>query len=315
MFTRARITWKRLLLLLGGAGLLCGCVRDDRSDCRFPLRLRFSYTYNTEQEDLFDREITALHLYLYDALGGRLVATTSPDVASLAPGHSFEWMVPPGSYRVVAWGGADRRYDFRNTGRFPDAELSVRRLEDGVSVDKECEHLFHCMVSGVTIDGGITPARTMELHKHSNRVRVVVSGLTGDERLRLNSTIHSANGDYGFDGETRSVDKVCYMPAAGAEGADAVDAFTVLKLWPGDASRLTVEIGAAAAGVLQERTSRVLFDGSLSELLMQKPGTDLDLQDEFEVRLEVQPKPGGDSFGVEIYVDGWHVVDVPGGLG
>lgn len=337
MTLKARIAWKRLLLLLGGAAFLWGCVRDDRSECRFPLRLRFAYTYNTEGEDLFDREIEALHLYLYDAEGGRLVAAASPDVGSLSGDHTFEWAVPPGSYRVVAWGGVKQRYDFRSTGNFSEATLSVRRLEDGVSVDQACEHLFHSMAGGVKIDGSVTPEYTLDLHKNSNDVRVVVSGLTDDERTRLRCTIGSANGDYGFDNEVRGVEGVCYLPAAGAEGADAVNEFTVLRLWPGDASRLRVEVaaagtttagttvaganGTAAAGATAAGTtataaegSQVIFDGSLSELLLQKPGMDLDLQDDFVIKLEAQRKPGG-GFGVEIYVDGWHVVDVPGGLG
>lgn len=339
MTLKARIAWKRLLLLLGGAAFLWGCVRDDRSECRFPLRLRFAYTYNTEQEDLFDREIEALHLYLYDADGGRLVAAASPDVGSLSGDHTFEWAVPPGSYRVVAWGGVKQRYDFRSTESYADATLSVRRLEDGVSVDQACEHLFHSMAGGVKIDGSVTPEYTLDLHKNSNDVRVVVSGLTDDERTRLRCTIGSANGDYGFDNEVRGVEGVCYLPAAGAEGSDATNEFTVLRLWPGDASRLRVEVAAAgttaagangtvagtsaagttaAVGAGRAATaaegSQVIFDGSLSELLLQKPGTDLDLQDVFEVRMDVHREPG-DKFGVEIYVDGWHVVDVPGGLG
>lgn len=320
MTLKARIAWKRLLLLLGGAALLWGCVRDDRSECRFPLRLRFAYTYNTEGEDLFDREIEALHLYLYDADGGRLVAAASPDVGSLSGDHTFEWAVPPGSYRVVAWGGVKQRYDFRSTESYADATLSVRRLEDGVSVDQACEHLFHSMTGGVKIDGSVTPEYTLDLHKNSNDVRVVVSGLTDDERTRLRCTIGSANGDYGFDNEVRGVEGVCYLPAAGAEGLDAVNEFTVLRLWPGDASRLRVEVAAAgttvagADGTATAAGSQIIFDGSLSELLLQKPGTDLDLQDDFVIKLEAQRKPGG-GFGVEIYVNGWHVVDMPGGLG
>lgn len=322
MTLKARIAWKRLLLLLGGAAFLWGCVRDDRSECRFPLRLRFAYTYNTEQEDLFDREIEALHLYLYDAEGGRLVAAASPDVGSLSEDHTFEWAVPPGSYRVVAWGGVKQRYDFRSTESYADATLSVRRLADGVSVGQVCEHLFHSMAGGVKIDGSVTPEYTLDLHKNSNDVRVIVSGLTDDERTRLRCTISGANGDYGFDNEVRGVEGVCYLPAAGAEGADATNEFTVLRLWPGDASRLRVEVAAAgttaAAGAGGAATaaegSQVIFDGSLSELLLQKPGTDLDLQDDFVIKLEAQRKPGG-GFGVEIYVNGWHVVDMPGGLG
>ena len=188
-------------------------------------------------------------------------------------------------------------------------------------VTEQTVRMFHSMAGGVKIDGSVTPEYTLDLHKNSNDVRVVVSGLTDDERTRLRCTIGSANGDYGFDNEVRGVEGVCYLPAAGAEGADATNEFTVLRLWPGDASRLKVEVAAVgttaaagAGGTVTAAGSQVIFDGSLSELLLQKPGMDLDLQDDFVIKLEAQRKPGG-GFGVEIYVNGWHVVDMPGGLG
>lgn len=64
---------KLLHLLLGGAALLTGCVRGDRADCDFPLRLQFSYTNNISTDELFQEEITSLDLFFYDAQTGMLV--------------------------------------------------------------------------------------------------------------------------------------------------------------------------------------------------------------------------------------------------
>lgn len=58
----------------------------------------------------------------------------------------------------------------------------------------------------------------------------------------------------------------------------------------------------------------VIFDGSLSELLMANPAVDLDLDDEFVIRLESQLQPDG-NFSVSIFVNDWHVIDMNGGLG
>lgn len=63
----------RLLLLLGGAVFLSGCVRGDRTDCEFPLRLRFSYTNNVPAEELFQKEVASLDLFFYDSQSGVLV--------------------------------------------------------------------------------------------------------------------------------------------------------------------------------------------------------------------------------------------------
>ena len=100
---------RRLLLLLGGAILLCGCVRDNRDDCLFPLRLQFSYNYNREQQDLFAAEVGQVQLFLYDARSGVLRDSAVARTAELEPDNIFTWNVPPGAYYVVAWGGEGRR--------------------------------------------------------------------------------------------------------------------------------------------------------------------------------------------------------------
>lgn len=74
MFKEILNRQKRLLLLvLGGAAFLSGCVRGDRTDCRFPLRLRFSYTNNVPAEELFQEEVASLDLFFYDSQSGLLV--------------------------------------------------------------------------------------------------------------------------------------------------------------------------------------------------------------------------------------------------
>lgn len=62
-----------LLLVLGATAFLGSCVRADRADCDFPLRLRFSYTDNAPGVELFQEEVTSLDLFFYDAASGHLV--------------------------------------------------------------------------------------------------------------------------------------------------------------------------------------------------------------------------------------------------
>ena len=47
---------------------------------------------------------------------------------------------------------------------------------------------------------------------------------------------------------------------------------------------------------------------------MANPAVDLDLDDEFVIRLESQLQPDG-NFSVSIFVNDWHVIDMNGGLG
>lgn len=308
----ARNILKRLLLLLsGGAILLVGCVRDDRSECRYPLPLRFAYTYNTEQQDLFDAEVEQLDLFLYDATSGRLVAQVSPEVDLLSPTNSYSWMVAPGLYDVVAWGGVSQRHHYEATDQFSTARLSINRESDGETVLQRREHVFHAMIEGVCVTGDRMAEQVMDLHKNSNDVRVEVTGLTEAESQRLRCTIRSANGDYSFDNTCVADHAVNYQPDAGFTDGVATFDHTVLGLWAGDSSWLNVTFADEASS---RAASSQLFDGSLSDLLLQKPGTDLDLEDEFTVRIEATPTPDG-SFDVDIYVNDWLVVDMSGGLG
>lgn len=307
----ARNILKRLLLLAGGAILLVGCVRDDRSECRYPLPLRFTYAYNTEQEDLFDAEVTNLDLFLYDAESGRLVARVSPAVETLSPTNGYEWMVAPGLYDVVAWGGVAQRYHYERPDLFSTARLSVNCESDDETVLQRREHLFHARARRVRVTGDLLSEQVLDLHKNSNDVRVEVTGLTEEQSRRLQCIISGKNGDYGFDNRCLEQRTVSYQPEAGYADGMATYDYTVLSLWAGDSSWLHVELPGDGTG---RATPMTIFDGSLSELLLQKPGTDLDLEDEFTVRLEAKQTSDG-SVDVEIYVNDWHVVDMSGGLG
>ena len=312
MQKKALYVMGRLLLLFGGVIFLCGCVRDDRDDCLFPLRLQFSYNYNREGQDLFSAEVEQVRLYLFDSRSGELKASTSVDSETLGPDNTFTWNVAPGSYHAVAWGSSKgERYQVLSSGNFSQSRLAVSTLEDGMSVEQKPEHLWHKIGHDLTVTGELQAAYPMDLHKLSNDVRVEVSGLRDEHFPNLICTISASNGVYDFDGNTRDESPVVWHPASSRDGDRAIHDFTVLNLAEGDDSRLHVEVRSDGNG---RATPGVIFDGSLSELLSANPDVDLDLDDEFVVRLESRLQPDG-SFGVSIYVNDWHVIDMNGGLG
>ena len=102
-----------------------------------------------------------------------------------------------------------------------------------------------------------------------------------------------------------------WLPESSRESDRSIHKFTVLRLAEGDDSRLHVEVLPDGSG---RGLSGVIFDGSLSELLSANPAVDLDLDDEFVIRLESQLQPDG-NFSVAIFVNDWHVIDMNGGLG
>lgn len=86
----------RPLSALVAALALTGCIRDNRDDCLFPLRLHFTYLYNVEDTDLFGEEVETLRLYLYDTATGSLAASRSLSAAELDGENSVEWHVRRG---------------------------------------------------------------------------------------------------------------------------------------------------------------------------------------------------------------------------
>lgn len=313
MQKKALYVMKRLLLLCGGTIFLCGCVRDDRDDCLFPLRLQFSYNYNREGRDLFSAEVEQVRLYLFDSRSGELKASTVASSKDLGPDNTFTWNVAPGCYHAVVWGCSEgERYRVLSSERFPQSRLSVQTLEDGTSVEQKPEHLWYEIGRGLTVTGELQAPHPMDLHKLSNDVRVEISGLGAEQISRLSCTISATNGTYDFDGKTRTdAEPVVWRPELSLDGDRAIHEFTVLRLEDGDDSRLHVEVLPDNSG---RGLSGVIFDGSLSELLSANPDVDLDLDDEFVVRLESQLQPDG-NFSVAIFVNDWHVIDMNGGLG
>lgn len=306
MLKRALHFLTLLPLIAGGAAQLCSCVKDDREACLFPLNLQFSYTYNRERRNLLAEEVAGVRLYLFDACCGELCDTLSVRMSDLRGGNdTLVWNVTPGQYRIVAWGGnVDvSRYLLSSDGTFGGSRLSVQS-GDGRSIMQSKEHLWYGAAADVVVDGAAdAPVRHIDMRKYSNDVHVVVEGLPSGLFSGLSCTISASNGEYDFDGVESSDSLVVWHPESRMEGSNAVCDFTVLRLRPGDDSHLHVALSAGG----------VIYDGSLSGLLLQNPSLDLDLDDDFLVRLVYRSGPGG-GFDVSIYVNGWHVIDMVGPL-
>lgn len=307
MLRRALHFLMLLPLIAGGAAQLCSCVKDDREACLFPLNLQFSYTYNRERRNLLAEEVAGVRLYLFDACCGELCDTISIRMSDLSGGNdTLVWNVTPGQYRVVAWGGNvdASRYQLSSDGTFGGSRLSVPS-GNGRAVVQSKDHLWYGAAADIVVDGAAdAPVRHIDMRKYSNDVHVVVEGLPAGAFPDLSCTISAGNGEYDFDGVESSDSLVVWLPESRMEGGNAVCDFTVLRLRPGDDSQLHVALSGS---------NSVIYDGSLSGLLLQNPSLDLDLDDDFLVRLVYRSGPGG-GFDVSIYVNGWHVIDMVGPL-
>jgi hypothetical protein len=304
-----RNTFKYLLPLLA-ALLVTSCIRDDRDDCRYPVSLRFLFTHNTQGTDLFDAEgIDNIHLFVYDNQN-RLALEQQLHSSDLAPGNVHQLMLPMGRYTLIAWAGdLQETYSYESFQYLPDALIKLRRNFGGIT-DQPAGKLFNGIC--IPLFSGLADKDQYEadLSKNTNDIRITIKGKNTfiPRPEDFGCTISAVNGDYTFDNRTHGNDRVHYIPrTAGADCKVHCD-FTVLRLWDGDASRLTLTYRPAGG----TRAENIIYDGSLSKLLLKKPGTDLELEDHFELVFTVDNLDLPTD--VTLTVNGWEVIDHNSGL-
>lgn len=276
---------------------LTSCIRDDRADCEFPLRLHFTYLYNREDTDLLREEVPTLHLSLYDTEGGRLAAQTTVSVSDLDRDNNLEWLVPEGRYTLVAWGGVGNHYIIDTPQSLTTTQV---RHADGAEVSQRAEHLWHRAITDVTVTGNVTSTLEVDLHKLSNDLAVTV--IIDDPRLSSEAVVTATNGVYTALGAVHAdATPSNYHPVTEGE----THTFTLGTLAPDDDSilRLTLTPPSRASG----DQSTEIFSGSLSALLAADPDIDLDLDDDFHLEFVVNTT--ATNAAVSAYVNGWHIVD------
>lgn len=95
-----------LLLMLSAIFTLCGCIREDRDDCRRSFTLLFEY-YGDGVKDIFRQKIEKVHLYVYGSESEQPVFQKEINRSDLEElqGVRLDGL-RPGRYRTVCWGNA-----------------------------------------------------------------------------------------------------------------------------------------------------------------------------------------------------------------
>lgn len=282
---------------------LSSCVYDDREDCEFPLRLHFTYLYNREGRDLFAEEVDVVTLSLYDTETGNFVKSTKITRADLDADGVFTWSAPAGRFSLVSWGGADKRHLVDMTGNISGHSASIH----AETVPQMREHLWHNLTTDILINGTISPIYEIDLHKLSNDLLVRIHSSRDDDAYLAQSRISITNGRYDAFGNVVSPSPTTYLPllkgAAESDrdnyGALATHDYTLLSLFRDDDSLLHITL-------LETKTT--IYSGELSNLLAQRPGADLDLDDEWLLDFWLDGAPDG-NISVSVSVNNWHVSD------
>lgn len=282
-------------MLLGSA-----CTKEQKSTCKSPLLLSFHYTSNTQNEDLFSSSIENIDLFIYDK-NSKLVSNHEITKSDLIGGNKYSLNLDQGEYTIVAFGEALDSYQYVEQNLFNTAYISLKRDEEN-NAPQSINHLFHSMTQQIVVSDLKEVQQPLFFIKNSNHIRIIVENTPNTmSESDVFCSISAINGDYKFDNTIFGNDRIDHTPTPTPQIADQNIQFdcTVLRLWRGDNSHLIVR-----------DQHQALYDGSLSQLLLSKPGTDLDLQDEFEIRLS---RNSSDNT-VKITVNGWQVIDHNSGL-
>lgn len=300
---------------LTGCVLLSGCVADDRGNCRFPLRLEFRQLGEGEfpmppggenrpatRASIPSEEMEVLTLYLYDRESGALAASVVPDADAVTRKGTYSWPVPPGTYRLVAWGGTEGGHLVSGENMLEEALLSATTLSDGDM--PRPAHLFYGMVGEVTITGDYTDSYLLELQRKSKRLHLTVTGLGEAERTLLSCTL-TAPGSYTFTGA--SANEVASVECPLLEVAhdnDFIREAYLPGLYEGDDSYISIRI-AGDGNLIPEH---VIYEGSLSGLLLQNPAIDLETGSEYHITLNYYGQATDGSSHFDLYVEDWLVI-------
>lgn len=83
---------------------LQSCIKEGYTTCEIELLLRFRYTLNDQNTNLFDSDIHRVTVYIFDS-NGKYVETFSQQGDKLTNDYVMRIPLPEGKYSVVAYGG------------------------------------------------------------------------------------------------------------------------------------------------------------------------------------------------------------------
>lgn len=306
----------KTLLLLGGVSFMTGCVADDRAECNFPLRLEIKqiplnaargseasrFSLQSRAAGL-SNEVKGMKLFLFDNETGTYVAEMEPELPGDYYPALFNWPVPPGTYRVVVWGGGSERYAASSTEALEGAVLETLRSEDGVSIEQQESHLFYGIQDSLVITGDYQNVYTVELYKKSKNLKVEVVGLTPDMYDRLECKIE-APSVLGFDGKvSQEHEMATFLPEDIQKERSLVKFFTLPSLEAGDGSKLYIKLAATEG---EEEVT--IYTGSLTDLIQSSPNVNISEDEEIEINVNFYGETTDIKSHVDILVNDYVVI-------
>ncbi len=290
------------------------CVKDKLNTCQDDVRIRFEYTLNAENEDLFENKINTIDLLVYNAKH-QLVTICRELQANLESGNT---LFIPGlknnfSYTFVAWANTTKDSFIKDYAPvLEDLRVTYKSLlEQNYNADPTIDSFFHG--SAIMSIDDLKRGKPLLLSLTNNTHKVHVSIIETQTSRPINLAEYQvelcgSNGIYNFENNTVGSDLLHYKPTYNYPLKHEVGVdFTCLRvLEDGD---VNVKIYG--------HNSKLLYDEPLVDILRRsdrfKTQEDLDRAQEFNLKFKVKRDDSNIDIDL-ISINDWDSIDQNGNL-
>lgn len=336
-----------LLSLLLAAGGLCSCIKEDLSDCRFPVQLAITYTMHntrtpdgTEYSDRFAEQVHKIDVFAFDAETGLLQTHITDDKIRPQAGQTYTRSIelPEGNYRFVVWGNRnDAETAFAEQGNISTARLSLKQLQRAQQEVALLQDSLFCGISTQTVcvkekqDPRQLQTATVDLTKDRNDVRVVVRWVEQgknepdyctetEHAAKTKAMIIDSNGTYDFMNAIAADNEITYLPSRfgtqydkvfhGEETAQNVYPWKVPYFYVADFSELRLMKDNIQARLVISQDGKTIYTNGLIELISKSDQykTQEALDREDHYLIEVVLRCDQPWSVICIYINGWRFV-------
>lgn len=288
------------------------------STCKSELLLRFRYTLNDSYTNLFDSDVHAISVYLFDE-NGKYIDTFSEQGDKLTNEYVMRIELPEGKYKVVVCGGDLTTYSVGEINNqtnmidnplrkgFTDINDFRIELKNNIGEDeflypsKIPDDLYaSTAVSGVSVRNNQS-VTDVELIKDTKKIKVRIIGSESFNEP-LDVYITALNGRYKFDNSIDTNHKTFkYLPSPPLFNSNILEVnLKMMRLVLGQFPMLVIK---------NSLTNKVLYNENMIEQIISTQQyltqEDFDREDEFLFEISVVS-----SVIVSVSINGWVINNV-----
>lgn len=300
------------------------CIKEDVDDCSAGLSLRFKYTLNDQQTNLFGTNIHKITVYIFDK-EGKYVDTFSESGEKVTNDFIMQIPLPKGNYGIVAYGGDFTTYTVgelnsitnetnnllrKGVTDIKDFRLLLNNIEgaEGFLLPvKVPDDLYAGIATNALSTTGGRQITDVELIQDTKKIKVILTGIGFLTRAQAVPDIYvtALNGRYKSDNQIDGVHRTLkYLPLQTTVVPNRMEAnLKTMRLMIGTSPMLVIKDPA---------TGKLIYNKNLVEQILLNPAyasqTDLDREDEFVFTIEL--KEQDHQVVVSVTINGWKINDV-----